>query len=67
MAERTDKINLAGSISLGTGVMIGAGIFALIGQVAGFAGDWFPLAFSLGAIVAGAGSYFYTRYSSENP
>jgi amino acid transporter len=67
MAERTDKINLAGSISLGTGVMIGAGIFALIGQVAGFAGDWFPRAFLLGAIVAGVGSYFYTRYSSENP
>ncbi|GAB3141420.1 APC family permease [Marisediminicola antarctica] len=67
MAERTDKITLAGSISLGTGVMIGAGIFALVGQVAGFAGDWFPLAFLLGAIVAGVSSYSYTRYSSENP
>jgi len=67
MTERTDKITLAGSISLGTGVMIGAGIFALVGQVAGFAGDWFPLAFLLGAIVAGVSSYSYTRYSSENP
>ncbi|MET3770034.1 amino acid transporter [Marisediminicola sp. UYEF4] len=67
MAERTDKITLAGSISLGTGVMIGAGIFALVGQVAGFAGDWFPLAFLLGAIVAGVSSYSYTRYSCTNP
>lgn len=48
-------------------VMIGAGIFALVGQVAGFAGDWFPLAFLLGAIVAGVSAYSYTRYSSVNP
>ncbi len=67
MADRTDKISLAGSISLGTGVMIGAGIFALVGQVAGFAGDWFPVAFLLGAIVAGVSSYSYVRYSSVNP
>ncbi len=67
MAERTEKITLAGSISLGTGVMIGAGIFALVGQVAGFAGDWFPFAFLLGAIVAGVSSYSYVRYSSVNP
>lgn len=47
--------------------MIGAGIFALVGQVAVFAGDWFPLAFLLGAIVAGVSSYSYIRYSSVNP
>ncbi len=67
MPNRTDKISLTGSISLGTGVMIGAGIFALVGQVAHFAEDWFPLAFLLGAIVAGASSYAYVRYSSVNP
>ncbi len=67
MANREGKISLVGSISLGTGVMIGAGIFALVGQVAGFAGDWFPLAFLLGAIVAGVSAYSYTRYSSVNP
>ena len=47
--------------------MIGAGIFALVGQVAGLAGDWFPLAFLLGALVAGVSSYSYVRYSSVNP
>lgn len=67
MTDRADKISLAGSISLGTGVMIGAGIFALVGQVAAFAGDWFPFAFLLGAIVAGVSSYSYIRYSSVNP
>lgn len=67
MPNRTDKISLTGSISLGTGVMIGAGIFALVGQVAEFAGDWFPLAFFLGALVSGISSYSYVRYSSVNP
>lgn len=67
MATRTDKISLMGSVSLGTGVMIGAGIFALVGQVAEFAGDFFPLAFLFGAIVAAISSYSYVRYSSVNP
>lgn len=67
MTESAEKISLVGSISLGTGVMIGAGIFALVGQVAGLTGDWFPLAFLLGAIVATVSSYSYIRYSSVNP
>lgn len=67
MSSHDQKFSLAGSVSLGTGVMIGAGIFALVGQVAGLAGDWFPLAFVGGSVVAGASSYAYTRYSSVNP
>lgn len=42
------KLSLVGSISLGTGVMIGAGIFVLMGQVAELAGRFFPLAFLVG-------------------
>ena len=67
MSEQDTKISLVGSVALGTGVMIGAGIFALVGQVAGLAGDWFPVAFIAGAVVAGVSSYAYAQYSSVNP
>jgi len=66
MASR-EKLTLLGSISLGTGVMIGAGIFALVGQVAELSGSLFPIAFLCGAIVALASSHAYIRYSSVNP
>jgi len=39
------SLSLTGAVAMGTGVMIGAGIFALTGQVAEFAGRLFPLAF----------------------
>ena len=35
------SLTLSGAVSLGTGVMIGAGIFALTGQTARLAGDLF--------------------------
>lgn len=66
--EQTEKkISLTGSVALGTGVMIGAGIFALIGQVAELAGGWVPWAFLAGAVVVGFSSYSYIRYSVANP
>lgn len=40
-----DSISLFGAVSMGTGVMIGAAVFALTGQVAEFAGALLPLAF----------------------
>ncbi len=66
-ADGDDKLSLIGSVALGTGVMIGAGIFALVGQVAGLAGDWFPLAFLLGAIVAGAAPTPTSDTPASNP
>ncbi|WP_206025544.1 APC family permease [Rhodococcus sp. 14C212] len=56
-----------GSVALGTGVMIGAGIFALVGQVAELAGSWVPWAFVAGAVVAAFSAYSYVRYSSTDP
>ncbi|RQM34347.1 APC family permease [Rhodococcus ruber] len=65
--EQKKKLSLTGSVALGTGVMIGAGIFALVGQVAELAGSWIPWAFVAGAVVVAFSAYSYVRYSSTNP
>lgn len=64
---KKDSITLLGGISMGTGVMIGAGIFALTGQIAEIAGPWFPLSFVAGAAVTGFSAYTYIRMSNAHP
>ena len=62
-----NSLSLVGAVSLGTGVMIGAGIFALTGQVAELAGSWFPLAFLAAAVVAAFSAYSYVKMSNAYP
>ncbi|WP_432221096.1 APC family permease [Flavobacterium sp. TMP13] len=62
-----NKLSLIGSISLGTGAMIGAGIFVLMGQIAELVGDLFPIAFIAGAIVVCFSSYSYVKFSNAFP
>jgi amino acid transporter len=62
-----NSLSLIGSVAMGTGVMIGAGIFALTGQVAEQAGGLFPLAFVAAAVVAGFSAYSYVVMASEYP
>lgn len=52
---------------MGTGVMIGAGIFALTGQIAELAGPLFPFAFVAGAVITGFSAYCYVRMSNAWP
>lgn len=61
------SISLAGAVAMGTGVMIGAGIFALTGQVAQLAGPLFPFAFIVGAIITGFSAYSYIKMSNAWP
>jgi amino acid transporter len=61
------SLTLTGSIAMGTGVMIGAGIFALTGQVAELAGGLFPLAFVAAAIVVAFSAYSYIKVCNEYP
>ncbi len=61
------SLTLIGTIAMGTGVMIGAGIFALTGQVAEFAGALFPLAFLIAAVISGFSAYSYIKVSNKYP
>jgi len=61
------SLSLTATVAMGTGVMIGAGIFALIGQVAEFAGDLFPLAFLLAAVISAFSAYTYIVVTRKYP
>jgi len=64
---RKDSLSLAGAVAMGTGVMIGAGIFALTGQMAEQAGNLFPLAFLSAALVTAFSAYTYVKMSDAHP
>lgn len=61
------SLTLSGTVAMGTGVMIGAGIFALTGQVAEYAGTWFPAAFLIAAIISAFSAYTYIKMSNKYP
>lgn len=69
MIDRYSKnsLTLSGVIAMGTGVMIGAGIFALTGQVAELSGSLFPFAFLVAAIVSAFSAYTYVKMSNAYP
>ena len=61
------SLSLFGAVAMGTGVMIGAGIFALTGQVAALAGEWFPFAFIAAAVVTAFSAHTYIKLSNAYP
>lgn len=62
-----NSLTLSGAVMLGTGVMIGAGIFALTGQMAEMTGTLFPLAFLSAAVIVAFSAYSYVRMSNTYP
>ena len=62
-----NSLTLTGAAAMGIGVMIGAGIFALTGQVAELAQSWFPLAFLAAGIIAGFSAYSYVKLANAYP
>ncbi len=67
MKENKDNISLLGAVSMGTGVMVGAGIFALTGEIANYAGNLLMWAFICAGAVAGITSYTYVKMSNAYP
>lgn len=63
----TGSLSLFGTVAMGTGVMIGAGIFALTGQVAELAGGLFPIAFVVAAVISGLSAYSYIKVANAYP
>lgn len=71
-ASRQDRyqagsLSLFGAVALGTSVMIGAGIFALTGQMAELSGGLFPLAFIAATVVVAFSAYSYVKMSNAWP
>ncbi|XKH60564.1 APC family permease [Halomonas sediminis] len=64
---KQNSLSLVGAIALGTGVMIGAGIFALTGQMAEMTGKLFPLAFLSSALIVAFSAYSYVKMSNAYP
>lgn len=64
---KKNSLSLIGAVSMGTAVIIGAGIFALTGQIAELAGPWFPLAFLVAAVVTAFSAYSYIKMSNAYP
>lgn len=72
MSERSasyeqGSLGLWQTVAMGTGVMIGAGIFALTGQIAELAGGLFAVAFVVAAIISGFSAYSYIKVASAYP
>lgn len=65
--DKANSTKLCGTAAMGTGVMIGAGVFALTGQIAELAEQWFPLSFIAGAIVTAFSAYTCIRMSDAFP
>ncbi len=61
------SLTLTGAVAMGAGVMIGAGISALTGQIAELAGSGFPWVFAIAAIVTGFIAYSYVKLSNAYP
>ncbi len=62
-----NSISLSGAIGLGTGVMVGAAIFAIIGQVTELAGGLFPISYLGGAVIASCSAYSYVKMAHAYP
>ena len=67
MSELKRRMGLFQLTMYGTGLILGAGIYVLIGEAAGFAGDSLWMAFALGSVVALFAGFSYAELTSIFP
>jgi len=67
MSELKRTLNLPLLLFFGLGNILGAGIYVLIGKVAGVAGLYMPAAFMLASIVAAFSAFTYAELSARYP
>ncbi|MES0371299.1 MAG: APC family permease [Mariprofundaceae bacterium] len=67
MTELKRSITLPLLTLYGLGTIIGAGIFVLIGKVAGEAGIYAPISFLVASVIAGFTAFSYAELSSRFP
>jgi amino acid transporter len=61
------SMNIWSVTAMGIGAMVGAGIFALLGEVALVAGDYTYVSFILGGVVALLSGYSYAKLAARYP
>ncbi|MGB0212265.1 APC family permease [Algiphilus sp.] len=61
------RLGLWQMVLYGLGTTVGAGIYALIGELAAVAGAWAPLAFLVSALLAGATALSFAELSGRYP
>src|SRR6201981_409256 len=61
------RIGLVAAVSVGCGVMVGAGIFSILGVVAHAAANGMWLAFAIGGVVALLSTYSYAKLGASFP
>ena len=73
MAKPVRQSELKRSLGLGlltlygVGVMVGAGIYVLVGAVAGYAGIWAPLSFVVAALIAAPSALAFAELTGRIP
>ncbi|CUJ20091.1 APC family permease [Cognatishimia activa] len=67
MATLKRRVGLWLLTAYGVGVMVGAGIYVLVGLVAGEAGGWAPLSFLLAGLIVVPTALSYAEFSARIP
>ncbi len=61
------QLNTVQILLYGVGTMLGAGIYVLVGKVAGYAGSLAPLSFVIAGVLAGLTAYSYSLLAPRFP